>query len=138
MNAATFDTIGERLTKALITGDFDLYQQVMGLPITIEPRGGDAYTLTDTQGLHEDFRLYHQSISARRITDIYRKVESIEKVGGNRFDVTCLMHILAGTQRAVEPFHSTMGLSETPEGWRFCHIYGPLRHIQWTLGEIDL
>lgn len=138
MDEATFAIIGERLTKALLSGDFDLYQQVMGLPITIEPRGAAAYTITNPEELRCDFDLYHQAVLIRRITDIYRKVESIQKIQENRFSVACLMHILVGSEYVVEPFHSTMTLSETPEDWRFYHIYSPLRHIQWTLGKTDL
>lgn len=138
MDEATFSGIGERLTRALLSGDFDIYRQVFDLPITIEPRGSVAYTLTDMEGLRTDFDLYHLSVTSRGITDIYRKVEKIEKIGDARFNVTCLMHILAGTQRVIEPFKCTMTLHMTPDGWRFCHIYSPLRYIQWTLGEDDL
>lgn len=138
MDEATFSQIGERLTKALLSGDFDLYRQVMDLPIKIEPMGAVAYTLTDIKGLQADFDLYHLSIKSRRVTDIYRKVKKIEETAEGGFAVTCLMHILAGTERVIDPFLSIMTLQMTPEGWRFNHIQSSLRHIQWTLGDTDL
>jgi hypothetical protein len=134
----TFTEVGERLTRALISGDFDLYRSVMDLPITIEPRGAAAYTLRDPAGLERDFDLYHRSIRARGVTDIYRKVVDIREDDEGRVEVRCLMHILVGSTLAIEPFISLMTLHRTEGGWRFCHIRSSLRHIQWTLGKSGL
>lgn len=130
--------VGERLTKALVTGDFDIYRQVMDLPITIEPRGGEPVTLTDIDALQADFDLYRMAIKARRITDIYREIKEINQTEEGHFEVVCDLHILSHAERVVEPFESKMTLRKVGDDWRFCHIRSSLRHIQWTRGEAGL
>lgn len=138
MKEATFNAIGESLTRALLTGEFDLYREVMDLPITFAPRGAAAYTLKDIDALKADFELYHMSIKARHLTDIYRKVLNIQEAENGRFDVTVEMHLLASAERVADPFESIMTLHKPAENWRFCHIRSSLQHIKWTLGETDL
>ncbi|MFT7594433.1 MAG: hypothetical protein ACI8R4_001754 [Paracoccaceae bacterium] len=135
MRDADFIEIGERLTKALITGDFDLYRSVMDLPLRIEPRGGKPYTMDTIEALQQDFGLYIQAVRARGITDIYRQLHDLSPVVNDTCKATCLMHILEGATLVVEPFLMVMTLRKTNEGWRFCRIQSPLGHINWSLGQ---
>ena len=136
MTPQRFAEIGERLTQALLTGDYALYRQVIDLPLTTIPRGGITYTLDTEEALHRDFTLYHQAIVARGVTDIYRKVETIAPLSDKAFEVTCLMHILEHANLVTEPFVSRMSLHETAQGWKFFRIESSLRHIDWTLGRV--
>lgn len=138
MRNADFTETGERLTRALITGDFDLYRSVMDLPLKIEPRGGKPYTLATPEALEQGFRLYFKAGKARRVTDIYRQLNDLRMIGGDLCRATCLMHILAGATLVVEPFTSVMTLRKTKEGWRFCLIQNSLAHINWTLGQANI
>ena len=74
MSAEVFTQTGERLTKALITGDFDLYARVMALGLEVVPQGGTPFRLETTEALRQDFDMFHQAIIQWGITDIYRKV----------------------------------------------------------------
>ena len=135
MTPEGFSEIGERLTQALLTGDFDLYARVMDLPIRIEPRGGTAYVLETPEALRQDFDLYHKAAHARGVTDIYRRVDEIRVLDGPAWEVHVLMHILAGAMLVADPFRSVMSLHPTDAGPKFLRIQSPLRHIDWTLGR---
>jgi len=135
MRDAEFIELAERLTRALITGDFNLYCTVMDLPLRIEPRGGKPYTMHTFEALEQDFRLYHQAIKARGVTDIYRQLRDLSPTASGLCKATCLIHILDGATLVVEPFIFVMTLRKTKEGWRFCLIQSPMGHINWTLGQ---
>lgn len=135
MSARDFRTLSERLTQALLQGDFDLYQQVMTLPLRIEPRGGKPYVLETEDALREDFELYVQVNKLHGVTDMVRDILEIETPDQTKMNVTCLVNLLCGTGRAVDPFQSTMRLRRLPEGWRVYRIESVLGHINWTLGK---
>lgn len=135
MPARIFRELGERLTTALIKGDFGLYKQVMALPLRIEPRDGKPYSLETEAELKEDFELYHEMNKLHGITDIYREVLDIAADHGDGLRVSCLVHLLRKTGRAVDPFRAVMHMRETPEGWRFHRVESSLGHINWTLGQ---
>ena len=135
MEAKAFRALSEHLTTALVTGDFELYRQVVGLPVRFEPREGKAYTLETVDELQEDFALYHDMMSLHGITDIYREILGIEQPEPQRADVTCLVNYLRKTGRAVDPFRMKMTLREGGDGWRIHLIKSSLGHINWTLGK---
>lgn len=138
MTPAIFTEVGERLTRALLTGDFELYRQVIDLPFRTEPRGGTPYTLETPEALEKDFRLYHQAVTIQKITDIYRMVEAIEPLGEHAWRVHCLMHIIEGARLAVEPFEMRACLRRAGDRWKIFRIESSLRHINWSLGQDPL
>jgi hypothetical protein len=133
-----FQLIGDRLTRALIHGDFAQYSQVMGLPLRITPREGQAYVLADLPALREDFDLYHAVIRQHGVTDIFRQALSQDALGPGRCRVHCLTHIMARAHRLVDPFPTRFLLAEGPEGWRIVEIESSEGHITWTLGRTEL
>ncbi|MDQ2089903.1 hypothetical protein [Marimonas arenosa] len=135
MPAKVFRELGEHLTRALITGDFDLYRQVMSLPVRIEPRHGKPYVMETAADLKQDFELYHEMVKLHGITDIYREVLESEELENGRVAVTCLVHMLRAAGRAIDPFRAVFHMRETPDGWRFLRIQSSLGHINWTLGQ---
>ncbi|UYV36628.1 hypothetical protein N4R57_16740 [Rhodobacteraceae bacterium D3-12] len=108
MDPTVFISLGERLTKALITHDFELYQQVMDLPLTLEPRGDTSYTLTTADELRTDFDLYCDHIRLHEITDIYREAKEVETLSDDLTVIVCETHILSGGSRVVPPFTGIM------------------------------
>jgi hypothetical protein len=138
VTAEIFADTGERLTQALVTGEFELYRQAMDLPIEIIPRTGKPRVLQDIDDLTEDFGIYRQTITLWKVTDIYRKPLSIRHLADGLLEVTCEMHIMADGTRIVDPFTSIMTLRHTEEGWKFCRIHSSLGHINWTFGQADI
>lgn len=134
MVEAAFAEIGNRLTRALLTDDFALYQSVMALPLRIVPRGDPAYVLEDESALRQDFDLYHRSIRTAGITDIYREVDHVIPEDSG-FRVFCRVHIMARAHRLAEPHRSEMLLLPSEAGLRIAEIISAPEHIDWTLGR---
>lgn len=136
MDKAVFLDLGERLTRALLTGDFDLYRQVMHLPLEIEPRGGKSYVLESAAALRQDFDLYREHIALHGITDIYREVIEIERPAPDTAFAIVRMNILAGGRRVVPLFLAMFTMLRGDDGAsRFAKIQSSLGHINWTLGK---
>ena len=135
MDERAFLDLGERLTKALLGGDFVGYRALFGLPVRIAPRGGPAYVLETEEAMRHDFGLYHDVVRVQRVTDIYRRVRRIADLGGGAHRVEVEMHILSGAVRLVDPFMAAFTLIDTTEGPRITAIESALGHIRWTLGE---
>ena len=149
MPEAVFQDLGNRLTQALVQGDFALYRGVMTLPLRVVPLGDLAYVLTDEAALQQDFDLYHRSIRTAGVTDIYREVERVQPEGTG-FRVFCRVHIMARAHRVAEPHLSEMlllpapesprpdGISDQTHGLRIAEIVSTSEHIDWTLGRKSL
>ncbi len=142
MPALAFIDISERLTRALVTGDFDLYRSVIALPLRIEPRAGKPYDLDTRDHLECDFNLYHQSIRTHGVTDIYREVRAITQPAPDRVEIACITHILARANRIVDPFDTLIVLRpvlpDLPPDWRITRIQSSEGHINWTLGRATI
>lgn len=132
---AAFQEIGDRLTRALVGGDFALYRSIMALPLRIAPRLSGEYVLEDEAALRADFELYHQIIGLHGVTDIYREVLGDAALPDGRHQVTCRTHILVRANRLVEPFETRLYLRHDSDGWRITEIESSEGHINWTLGR---
>lgn len=130
-----FQTLGDDLTRALVTGDFDLYAAIMALPLTIAPRDGAPYVLADRAALRADFDLYHSIIKLHGVTDIYREVVEYQPVSDGHIRFHFVTHILVRAQRIVEPFASCMLMVRGADGWRIAEIESSEGHINWTRGR---
>ncbi|MCF3595232.1 hypothetical protein LZG00_14645 [Rhodobacteraceae bacterium LMO-12] len=136
MDAAVFLDLGDRLTKALTTRDFELYQQVISLPVELEPRGGTPYRLETVEELRQDFDLYCDHVALHSITDIFREVLDEEHPDPNSTIIVCRMHVLSGGTRVVRPFTTVITMRRDQDGAvRFARIQSSLGHINWTLGK---
>lgn len=134
MPVTGFSEIGDRLTEALITGDFGLYQRVMELPLTIVPLGEDPYVLADEVALRRDFDLYHDVLKLHGVTDIFREVRGVFEEEDGVHRILCRVHIMVHANRIAEPFLSEMRIRLRAGLWRIVEIRSLAAHIDWTLG----
>ena len=137
MDAKGFEDIGNRLTTALLSGDLELYLQLIALPLRIEASGAYAYDLTDQAAVAEDLRLYHDVLTLHGVTDIDREVLDLRPEGAG-VNVTCRVNIVAHAHRVVDPFRTDMLLVPAPGGWRIARITSQPGHIDWTLGQAKI
>lgn len=135
MPERAFAQIGDRLTTALLAGDFAIYRSLMLLPLVISPRGGLRYVLETEPALFEDFTLYHANIRAHSVTDIFRQPKGLLLPSPGRAELLCLTHIMVKAHRIVDPFETVFHLEDTAEGWRIREIESSEGHINWTLGR---
>ena len=138
ISPAEFYAVGERLTKALVSGDFEIYQSVMDLPLQINPELETAYTLDTVDELRSDFEIYHQVNVLHHVTDIYRQIKAIKMLSQNRAAVSCTMELLSHSGRLVDPFLATHFLHQRPKGWRIYRIDSSVGHINWTLKRTQI
>lgn len=135
MSVFAFSEIGDTLTRALVTGDFGLYQQVMQLPLTIVPIGEDPYLLKDEAALFRDFDLYHQVLKLHGVTDIFREVRGVIDDGDGVQRIQVRVHIMARANRIAEPFNSEILILPKGGNWRIIEIRSLAEHIDWTLSS---
>lgn len=134
MTPDEFTIIERALTRALISGDYDLYRSLVHLPITIVPRGGEVQEIRTDAELREDFDLYHQALMSQRATDIYRRVLSFSKMEDDWIEVTVETNLLGTTGRLVDPFHTQFVLRPYDGRWRIVLIRSSFGHLRWTRG----
>lgn len=138
MTIEDFAAIGDRLTAALISGDFGLYTLVMALPLQVEPYGAAAYVLETETALSQDFQLYVSALRASGITDIWREVRSVQRLQDGTARVHCRVHLMAHALRVTEPFASEMWLRPQGGSFRISKIIATAAHIDFTLGRTPL
>lgn len=130
-----FADLGDKLTTALISGDFGLYASIIVLPFKVTPRDAPAYVMHDLAELQKDFDLYHSIIQTHGVTDIYRHVRQIDLLDDNRALITCTTHIMVRAQRIVDPFETRILVGAHIDSWKIFEIESSEGHINWTLGR---
>ena len=138
MPGRVFAALGDRLTQALLSGDFADYARVMSLPLRVTPRGDPAYVLRTEDDLRADFQLYHDRLKGRGVTDIFRQIVEITVVDQTHLRVRCRTHIMVQAQRIVDPFETRFLLVEQPEGWLISEIESARGHIRFSLGLSEI
>lgn len=138
MDEGQFSGLGDRLTKALVSGDFELYAAIIWLPFRVTPRDAETYVLHDLPALQIDFDLSHSIIKTNGVTDIFRHVRQIDQIGENRARITCTTHIMARAQRIVDPFQTRIFVRDRGGLWKIYEIESSEGHINWTLGRSEI
>ena len=133
MPERAFETLADLLTKALISGDFDLYKSIICLPMKFTPKDSEAYVLTSEDALHTDFDLYVSIIRLHGVTDIYRQFLSCEPAGPGPLYISCMTHILVRANLLAEPFASRILVQHDDDGWLFKEIESSEGHLNWTM-----
>ncbi len=130
-----FQDIGERLTRALLAGDFALYRDLFALPVTITPREGAPYVIADLDALREDFDLYHMVLRTNAVTDIFRDLQDVTQAAPGRAVVRVITHIMEHANRVAEPFETRFFLSDQDGIWRIGAIESAPSHLRWSRGQ---
>lgn len=133
-----FATISDKLTQTLLAGDTAGFADLCCLPHTIIPRTGEPYVLRTREEMAKDMQLYHESLKLHHVTDMFRVQKSITRPSPDRADILAKVHLMAGTQRIVDPYDITFSLVWTGADWRIARIESELEHINWTLGRTGL
>lgn len=133
-----FQDIGDRLTTALISGDYNLYRALFRLPLVISPRGATPIVLATEEALRADFDLYHQSLTQQGITDIFRDVREVVLVAPDRARIAILTHIMQRAHRIVAPINTVFHLILAEDHWLIQEIESTEAHIKWSMGRASL
>lgn len=134
MPVSGFSSIGDQLTFALLSGDFDRYREIIELPLTIVPTDESPYTLSDETALKRDFQLYHSVLKLHGVTDIFREVRNVIEQPGGVYRIQCRVHMMVRANRIADPFQSEMLIRERGGQWRILEIRSLAAHIDWARG----
>lgn len=137
MPVSGFSSIGDRLTSALLAGDFDRYREVIDLPLTIAPTDESPYSLLDETALRRDFLLYHSVLKLHGVTDIFREVRSVTDEGAGIYRIVCRVHMMVRANRIADPFQSELRIRQREGQWRILEIRSLAAHNDWALGGIS-
>lgn len=138
MTPAQFNTIGDRLTESLLSGDFNLYQTVMTVPHHAVPRNGSPYTLNTLDELKADFDLYHQVLNIHQVTDIFRDIIAMVPRPDGQIDVMVETNILSNAHRIADPFRTQFTLVPHGDDWRITTVHSSPGHINWSRGHAEI
>ena len=135
MIAQAFQDLGDKLTIALLGGDFASYRSLIALPVTMTPRNGATYVLEDEASLKSDFEQYHTILKLNGVTDIFRDVQSVTAQGPGRVEVLVTTHILQQANRVAEPFATRFFLRRDGADRTIIEIESSEEHMNWSLGR---
>lgn len=130
-----FLDIGDRLTRALLSGDFGLYRDLIALPLTITPRGAAPYVIGDEDELRREFDLYHAVLRTNSVTDIFREVKDVTQPEPGSAVVRVTTHILQRANRVADPFETRFFMRDQDGVWRITAIESAPPHVRWLLGQ---
>ena len=130
--------LGEKLSHAILEGDYQSYRRLIGLPLAVSPRNGAPYVLETWEQLEKDFAIYQRNTQLHRVTDIYREQIEADYTAPEEITARFKTHILAGAQELVPPFEQTHVLRKAPDGWVIRKMISSLGHVNWTLGRAEI
>ncbi|WP_225029366.1 hypothetical protein [Xinfangfangia pollutisoli] len=126
-----FLALGDRLSRALQTGNAALYRSIMTLPLRIVPQHGAAFVIHGTEDLDADFATYRNAIVAAGVTDIRREMIGVTQVPeGHRVRYT--VTLLVGDTPRGAPHETEMLLVPTPTGLKIAELASTSTLIDWT------
>lgn len=124
--------VGERLTQAFLTGDFDLFCRCVHLPLKLSIRDGKAQVIGTTKELRDLVGRYRSLAQIHRVSDLYRELVSVEETAPGEITAIVRISVLSGGNLVTEPFTVTHTLQEFPAGWRIVQINGTLGETNWN------
>lgn len=124
-----FDAIGEKLTQAFLSGDYDLYRRLVVLPISTIPYDAPPSVRKTERELREGFQTIRNSLKMLSITDIHRDVVSVAKLADDWIEVETKSHYLRGAQRVLGPFPIHYALSNHQGEWRITAVRSSSSHF---------
>lgn len=132
---ALFAPISEKLTEALLEGRAEAYRAAFHLPVTINPRSGDGYTIATEEEMAQDFELYLGATREQGITEIRREVVRSSFPHPEVCVIEAEVRFMnAEGATLVDPFITTFRLERRAGAWRIGRVISSLGHINWTRG----
>lgn len=121
------------LDRALMAGDWGGYLVRIALPFTL--RTGSALLAVETEAdLRAGFEQYRAMLQGLRVTDYIRVAHAAREVAPDLVEGDYDTNMLAGGQRVVPPFPSTMTIARAGGTWRASRIETTLLNARWPVG----
>ena len=122
----------DRLSTAVLEGDFDTYADGVALPFTLVT-AQKALVIDTSQDLQDGFDAYHNMLKSQNATDMIRIVERAERRSETQIAGRYSTNILAVGNRIFDPFQSDMILENQAGDWRAIWISNDMRDARWPI-----
>jgi len=122
----------DRISAAVMADDYPSYRFGVALPLHMVTHTAN-FTVSTEEALRDGFDTFRQLLHSQRITDFIRLVVSAEAMDPELISTRYVTHLIAGSLRVMEPFHSQITLRLIEGNWRAVSITNSLSNSRWPL-----
>jgi hypothetical protein len=122
----------DRMGRAMIAGDWDIYQSGVALPFVLIS-AETQIVVADLATLRAGFDTFLGYVQAMHLTDMARLVGQTARLDPVLLSVTYVNHVMAGGARVVPPFTSHMVLRLVDGTWRAVSIANGMKARTWPI-----
>ena len=135
---AIYQTALNRVSEAILAGDFDAYAVMIDLPYLVHTATADLL-LTKLADLRPTFDTLFQGLKARGITHYERVARAADYADCDRIEGWHHTHILSNGERMANPHSARQTLVRRGDRWLFSEAhYDTIKANHWHLTDADL
>lgn len=120
------------VAAAVMENDWDAYSRHVCLPFHLVTHTANITVSTQTD-LRKGFDDFRNTLKSQHITDYIRLVETASQLDPDLITGQYMTHILAGSQRVIAPFRSSITLRLIGNQWRAASITNALANSRWPI-----
>ena len=133
MDAPThLQTYLDDVASAVMQDDWPRYEARICLPFHLVTHTANLTIATETE-LRKGFEAFQETLKSQHITDYIRLVETASQLDPDLITGQYMTHLLAGSQRIIAPFRSSITLRLIGNQWRAASITNALANSRWPI-----
>lgn len=125
----------DEIAAAVMAGDYQTYRDGMTLPFHLITHTTNMVVATE-DAARDGFEQFRGLLLSQRVTDYIRLVDSAQQLDAGLISARYVTHLIAGSQRIIEPFHSSITLRVTGNRWCAASITNALANSRWPLAVL--
>ncbi len=122
----------DEVSVAVMQGDWVGYEAHVCLPFHLVTQTANLTVSTQAE-LRQGFDAFRETLHLQHITDYIRLVESATQLDPDLITGQYMTHLLAGGQRVINPFRSSITLRLIGNQWRAASITNALANSRWPI-----
>ena len=120
------------VATAVMQGDWSSYESRICLPFYLITHTANLTVATEVD-LRKGFDAFRETLKLQHITDYIRLVETASQLDPDLITGQYMTHLLAGGQRVIAPFRSSITLRLIGNHWRAASITNALANSRWPI-----
>jgi hypothetical protein len=120
----------DEIAEAVMAGDFEAYREGVTLPFHLVTHTQNV-TLADEPTLRAAFDTFRSMLQSQRVTNFIRLINSAQSFDETLIAGRYVTHLIAGSLRIIDPFHSQITLRHVDGRWRAASITNALANSRW-------
>lgn len=122
----------DEVSAAVLTNDWETYRKSILLPCAVISHEETKVVATEEE-LRAGFDEFRRTLRILRVTDYIRLVDQVIRLDEDLISGSYISHVIAGAQRILTPFHSTMTLRQVGGRWCAVSVTNGLANSRWPL-----